>query len=86
MYSRARPKPTIRPNPNTGRFTMEFPDPLMAESYYSVYDVMGRLLYQRPLPMGKKTEEIDLTRFGAGTYVLKLTDPEGACFERVVVE
>ncbi|MEZ4806164.1 MAG: T9SS type A sorting domain-containing protein [Flavobacteriales bacterium] len=86
MYSRSRPKPTIRPNPNTGRFTMEFPDPLMAESYYGVYDVMGRLLYQRPLPSGKQTEEIDLTRFGAGTYVLKLTDPEGACFERVVVE
>ncbi|MEZ4807627.1 MAG: T9SS type A sorting domain-containing protein [Flavobacteriales bacterium] len=77
---------TIRPNPNTGRFTMEFPDPLMAESYYSVYDVMGHLLYQRPLPSGRQTEEIDLTRFGAGTYVLKLTDLEGACFERVVVE
>ncbi|MCB0764815.1 MAG: T9SS type A sorting domain-containing protein, partial [Flavobacteriales bacterium] len=86
MYSRSRPKPTIRPNPTTGRFTMEFPDPLMAESYYSVYDVMGRLLYQRPLPSGRRTEEIDLSRFGAGTYVLKLTDPEGACFERVVVE
>ncbi|MCB0778368.1 MAG: hypothetical protein KDC03_02290, partial [Flavobacteriales bacterium] len=33
---------SAHPNPTTGRFTMEFPDPLMAESYYSVYDVMGR--------------------------------------------
>jgi len=77
---------SVRPNPNTGRFTMAFPDPLMAESYYSVYDAMGRLLYQRPLPTGATAEEIDLSRFGKGTYVIKLTDPDGVCFERVVLE
>ena len=83
-----RPKQhfTVRPNPNTGRFTMEFKDPLAAESYYSVYDTMGRLLYQRPLPSGKTTEEIDLSRFGKGTYLVKVTDKGGVCFERVVVE
>jgi hypothetical protein len=79
-------KMRIYPNPNTGRFTVEFTDPLMAESYYSVYDAMGRLLYQRPLPQGKETEEVDLSRFGRGTYVIKFTDPEGVCHERVVLE
>lgn len=76
----------VRPNPNTGRFTVEFQDPLMAESYYGVYDAMGKLLYQRPLPSGKETEEIDLSRYGKGTYVIKFTDPKGTSFERVVVE
>ena len=76
----------VRPNPNTGQFTVEFPDPLRAESYYSVYDSMGRLLYQRPLPAGKGTEEVDLSRFGKGTYVIKCTDKEGVYHERVVVE
>ena len=76
----------VRPNPNTGRFTVEFQDPLMAESYYSVYDAQGKLLYQRPLPAGATLEEVDLGRFGKGTYVLKFTDREGVCFERVVVE
>jgi hypothetical protein len=74
------------PNPNTGHFTVQFNDPLMAESYYSVYDTMGRLLFQRPLPTGKQTEQIDLSRFGKGTYVIKFTEKEGTCFERVVVE
>jgi Secretion system C-terminal sorting domain len=81
-----RPKPRIRPNPTTGRFTVEFQDPLMAESYYSVYDAMGKLLYQRPLPTGATLEEVDLGRFGSGTYVIKFTEPEGTCYERVVVE
>ncbi|WKZ64862.1 MAG: T9SS type A sorting domain-containing protein [Flavobacteriales bacterium] len=77
---------SIRPNPNTGHFTLSFPDPLMAESYYSVYDTMGKLLFQRPLPQGKETEEVDLSRFGRGTYVVRFTDKEGSCYERVVVE
>lgn len=77
---------TIRPNPNTGRFTVQFTDPLIAESYYSVYDAVGKLLFQRPLPKGRETEEVDLSRFGAGTYVIRFTDKEGSCYERVVVE
>ena len=77
---------SIRPNPNTGRFTMAFKDPLVAESWYSVYDAMGKLLFQRPLQPGKETEEIDLSRYGKGTYVIKCTDPEGVYHERVVVE
>lgn len=83
---RSRRPMSVRPNPNTGHFTLSFPDPLMAESYYSVYDTMGKLLFQRPLPHGKQTEEVDLTRFGAGTYVVRFTSKEGSCYERVVVE
>ena len=79
-------KPRVYPNPTTGHFTVQFSDPLMAESYYSVYDAMGRLLYQRPLPTGATAEEIDLSRFSKGTYVIKLTQPDGVCFERVVLE
>jgi len=79
-------KPRIYPNPNTGRFTVDFVDPLRADSFYSVYDSMGKLLYQRPLPSGATTEEVDLARFGRGIYLLKITDPEGVRTERVVVE
>ena len=80
-------RPTrIRPNPTTGRFTVEFQDPLMAESYYSVYDAVGKLLYQRPLRTGATVEEVDLGRYGPGTYVVHFTSKEGTCYERVVVE
>jgi hypothetical protein len=84
LLSPSRTRPRIRPNPNTGQFTVEFADPLMADSYYSVYDTMGKLLFQRPLPQGKQTEEVDLTRFGAGTYVVRFTSKEGSCHERVL--
>jgi hypothetical protein len=79
-------KPTIYPNPSPGRFTVEFTDPLMADSYYSLFDTMGKLLLQRPLPTGATLQEVDLSRFGAGSYVIKFTSPDGVCYERVVVE
>ena len=79
-------KMSVRPNPNTGRFTVAFTDPLAAETYYSVFDTMGKLLYQRPLPQGKTTEEVDLSRYGRGSYVIRCTDRVGVCYERVVVE
>jgi hypothetical protein len=76
----------IRPNPTPGQFTVDFKDPLEADSFYSVYDELGRLLYQRPLPTGEVQEEIDLSQFGKGMYVLQVTDPEGVRVERVIVE
>ncbi|MBL7941013.1 MAG: T9SS type A sorting domain-containing protein [Flavobacteriales bacterium] len=84
--SRLPKKATVRPNPTPGRFTVEFQDPLVKDSYYSVYDAMGKLLFQRVAAHGQKTEEVDLTGYGKGTYVIRFTDREGTCYERVVVE
>jgi hypothetical protein len=83
--SRSR-KMSIRPNPTPGRITVSFPDPLQRDTYYSVIDATGRLLYQRPLPAGGTEEDIDLSRFGPGTYILRINDPDGQRNERVVVE
>lgn len=74
------------PNPSSGLFIMEFSLALLRESYYSVYDATGRLLLQRPLPSGATLEEVDLSRFGRGAYVLRVTDPEGVRHKQVVVE
>lgn len=76
----------VRPNPNTGRFTLDFKDALLADTYYSVFDATGKLLYQRPLPAGKGTEEVDLSRYSKGIYVIKCTAKDGVYHQRVVVE
>ncbi|MBS1938082.1 MAG: T9SS type A sorting domain-containing protein [Bacteroidetes bacterium] len=76
----------LHPNPSTGHFTMRFTNPLSADSFYSVYDAVGKLLFQRPLGKGQESEEVDLSRFGAGTYVVRITSKDGVCNERVVVQ
>jgi hypothetical protein len=81
-----RNKLRIHPNPSTGHFTLDLPGPLEADSFYSVYDAVGKLLFQRPLAKGTESEEIDLSRFGAGTYLVRVTSKDGVCNERVVVQ
>jgi hypothetical protein len=81
-----KPRPRILPNPTPGRITVDLPTALLPDSFYSVFDATGRLLYERPLPPGTTTTDIDLSRFGTGTYLLRITEPDGQRNERVVVE
>ncbi|MBK9420895.1 MAG: T9SS type A sorting domain-containing protein [Flavobacteriales bacterium] len=83
--SHARP-PKVHPNPSTGQFTVEFLDPLTVDSFYSVYDATGRLLFQRPLAQRAEKVEVDLSRYGKGMYLIRFSDRDGVCSERVVVE
>lgn len=77
---------TVHPNPNTGRLTVEFAAPLTVDSFYSVYDATGRLLFQRPLTKSMEAVEIDLSSYGKGMYLIRFSDRDGVCSERVVVE
>lgn len=79
-------KPRIHPNPNTGHFTVQFTDPLTANSFYSVYDAVGKLLFQRPLSKSMETVGLDLSSYGKGMYLIRFSDKDGVCSERVVVE
>lgn len=78
--------PVIVPNPNNGCFTLSFNSPLLAGSFYNVYDAMGRLLGNWPLSAGATRHEVDLRRFGQGMYVVQISDPAGVRNVRVVVE
>lgn len=49
-------------------------------------DHNARLLYERLFATTAATVDIDLSRFGKGTYILRITDPQGQRNERVVVE
>ncbi|MGB6045964.1 MAG: T9SS type A sorting domain-containing protein, partial [Flavobacteriales bacterium] len=78
--------PRIHPNPSSGHFTMAFSDPLTVDSFYSVHDATGRLLFQRPLTKSLEKVEIDLSGYGKGMYLIRFSDRDGVCAERVVVE
>jgi len=38
------------------------------------------------LAKGQEKEEVDLSRFGAGTFLVRITSKDGVCNERVVVQ
>lgn len=74
------------PNPNNGRFTLLFPAPIASDGFYSLYDTVGKQLFQRPLVTGRMSEEVDLSGYGKGIYVVQVTNSEGVCYERVIVQ
>jgi hypothetical protein len=84
-HAQAR-KTRVYPNPSTGRVTVEFTDPLTVDNFYSVYDATGKLLFQRPFAQSAEKVEIDLSRYGKGLYLIRFSDRDGVCSERVVVE
>ncbi len=86
-----RPDPQIiglglHPNPSSGRFIVDFNGSRTVDSFYSVYDATGRLLFQRPLSKSMGAVEINLSGYGKGMYLIRFSDRDGICAERVVVE
>ncbi len=70
---------TIYPNPNDGRFVVEYD----GTGYLTIVSSDGRVVYEDML---NNRKEIDLRRFGAGVYVLKLREDGNVIIRKVIVK
>jgi len=63
----------LYPNPGEGRFNVRAQAIRMSEMQLRVYDLQGRLLYQSDVQRSLQfAEEVDLSNFDAGTYMVQL--------------
>jgi hypothetical protein len=53
-----------------------------------VFDLMGRLLAQQTLdvPAGTSVQALDLNGYPTGTYLVRVSNAQGAATRRIVVE
>jgi alpha-amylase len=70
----------IYPNPSHGQLTIE----TKQKCQVAIYNLQGKLLLQKNLE--NSSENIDLSAFGKGIYMLRLDGKEGRSFRKVVVE
>jgi len=79
---------TIVPNPLVGRFvSLRYSLPRAGVLALSVYDVSGRPVINRSLPLGRAgTTSLDLRGLSAGVYLVKLTGDGVAATEKLVIE
>lgn len=66
-------KYTLRlyPNPTTGQFTLELPEPALPGAGVRILGLTGQTLLQQPVTPGLKAHTFDLSRWPAGMYFLQ---------------
>ncbi len=64
----------LYPNPNDGRFSINFTTALEAENYtVTIVDLIGKTVYQQELSNDETIKQFDLSHLKRGTYVLMIS-------------
>ncbi len=63
---------SIYPNPNKGQFTIKMDDVISRNARFEIFDISGRMVYNRDLQYGFQKESINLNFLTPGTYVAKI--------------
>ncbi|MEO0723482.1 MAG: T9SS-dependent M36 family metallopeptidase [Bacteroidota bacterium] len=71
------------PNPTTGRFALSLDQPLQEEVNIQLRSVDGRLLQQYSY-QSFQSEELDLSKYSSGVYILQFRTEEGVTTRRVI--
>ena len=73
-YNENREYFNLYPNPNDGRFSINFASPLVSESYIvTIVNLIGRTVYRQELSTEENSPQFDLSHLHPGTYILMIT-------------
>ena len=73
----------VFPNPTSGRFVLSLDQPIQEDVNIQLRSVDGRLLQQYNY-QSFQTEEIDLTNYSSGVYIIQFRTEEGVTTRRVI--
>ncbi|HET6991546.1 MAG TPA: T9SS type A sorting domain-containing protein, partial [Bacteroidia bacterium] len=78
---------TIAPNPNNGLFDLSFGTIASADFSITIFAADGKLVYLEELPefSGTYKKQIDLSHFGSGMYLIKLTNDKQQSVQHILV-
>jgi hypothetical protein len=80
------PQYSIHPNPSTGKVFIFRNDAYTSDCYFAVYNSLGKLLIQQKFINGNKDTEINLSRYGKGIYLIKITEGVETITKKIVIE
>jgi uncharacterized protein (DUF2141 family) len=63
----------LYPNPNNGRFTVDFSSPVDTESFMlTVVDLIGNTVFREEITANESTKQFDLSHLNSGIYILMI--------------
>lgn len=79
--------PTYFPNPNEGKFRLEFFLPERGQTQIQIFDMQGREVYSENLGsfQGAYKNDIDISNLGRGTYLLNINQNNLRLAEKIIV-
>ncbi|MEO6038398.1 MAG: T9SS type A sorting domain-containing protein [Saprospiraceae bacterium] len=85
--TQAMEKISLYPNPNTGKFVLEFPSAVFGSANVLIFNQLGEIIWQSKILVttGVNRVSIDLLRVPAGIYDLKLSTAKGSRTEKLEV-
>ncbi|MBE0679713.1 MAG: T9SS type A sorting domain-containing protein [Bacteroidales bacterium] len=76
-YYEAREYFNLYPNPNDGRFSIDFTSLLDADSFtVTIVDLIGKTVYREELSRDESTRQFDLSHLNSGTYVIMISSSQ----------
>ena len=75
------------PNPNNGRFTIDFEAEGKQPVIIRINDMNGKEVYREEVkPNGRHSAQVDITSEGKGTYILNLQQGKKSTSKKIVIE
>jgi hypothetical protein len=81
------PEFSLAPNPNNGVFDLSFSSGKSTNYSISIFSVDGKLVYIEELPhfSGTYKKQINLSDFGSGMYLIRLSDDKQQSVQHIIV-
>ncbi|MEN0007021.1 MAG: M36 family metallopeptidase, partial [Bacteroidota bacterium] len=76
---------TIFPNPTNGRLTVQWEGAAVFDTQLRIFSTDGRLLFQNQYNAFQR-EELNLSSYSPGIYLVQLQTPQGTTTQRVVIQ
>ena len=79
---------SFNPNPNSGKFTLEFETPGTGTTEVRIYDSNGREVYSETITNfeGTYNKQIDISSEESGIYFLRITQGDKASARKIILE
>jgi len=78
----------VYPNPNNGRFTLTLEQNEKLKTSISIADTQGKTVFEEDLGKfsGKYAKEIDLKKFGFGTYIITIMQGNQQHIQKIIIQ
>jgi len=76
----------LYPNPNNGEFTVTMPQSVFGNVLFEVFDIAGKLVYNKTVSVNQNNVEFNLKNLSSGSYIIKGSIDNDVSYQKLLIE